>query len=69
MYSVVPDAFKNPQFTYGQKEKWERTFVLLEASWFFQKGTDIFIDVFMRHSEWELYLCDTDISKELSELG
>lgn len=69
LYTVVPNAFKNIKFKNTQIKKEDNTFVMFGASALIRKGTDILIDTFEKHPEWELYLCDKNISKNLKEIG
>lgn len=69
VYFIVPNAFKNEKFTNNQNHKQNNTFVMFGASSLIRKGTDILVDVFSQHPEWELYLCDKNISANLKKIG
>lgn len=69
VYPIIPNAFRNDRFTNQQDKKVEKTFVMFGASGLVRKGVDILIEVFEKHPDWELILCDRDISSKLSALG
>ena len=69
VYVIVPNAFKNPNFDNDQSEKDNQSFVMFGASSLIRKGTDILVETFEKHPEWNLYLCDKNITRNLKQLG
>ncbi len=47
----------------------QNSFLVLGSNGFVHKGNDLLIEVFNKHSEWELYLCGNNVTEQAGEYG
>lgn len=69
LYSIVPNAFYNNKFSLPDCKRGNKDFVLFGAAHHIRKGTDILVDVFVKHPEWKLHICEKNVGHALERLG
>lgn len=68
-YRIYPHALYNQKFTNNFTKKKKENFLVLGTAGFVHKGIDILVDVFIKHPDWQLYLCGHNLSALLKKLG
>lgn len=65
---IFPSAFLNEAFgDYSKREK--ANFLVLGTDGFIHKGNDLLVEVFNKHSEWNLYMCGYQVTETIKKLG
>lgn len=68
-YRIYPHALHNQKFTNNFAHKKKENFLVLGTAGFVHKGIDILVEVFIKHPDWQLYLCGHDLPVILKKLG
>lgn len=66
---IWPSALKNPAFVMDFSKKEKTNFLVYGTDGFIHKGNDILLEVFIKHPEWELYLCGARGMEKAKEAG
>ena len=68
MERLYPSGLYNNTFQLKHTGKAKKSFLVFGTDGFIHKGTDLLIDVFMRHPEWTLYLCGSNVTATVKKL-
>jgi hypothetical protein len=71
IYQVIPNAFINKNFELNNiigKKKSNKFIMFGISNEWIRKGADLLFEVFSRHPELELYICDKDVEDQMHEL-
>ena len=66
---IFSSALVNKDLSHDFAKKRKENFLVLGSAGFVHKGTDLLVEVFEKHPEWQLYLCGYDVSKILKKMG
>lgn len=69
VYRVWPSALKNPKFSLDFSKKKKTNFLVYGVDGFVHKGNDLLVELFLKHSDWNLYLCGARGAEKAKEAG
>ncbi len=65
---IYPSAFYNVNFDVSSVQRSRKSFIVFGTEGFVHKGIDLLVDVFLKHPDWQLFICGYDVEALIKDM-